>query len=519
MARQSYQCAIRDDRCPAVPSHHVVQSCNLTHDKITRSARPFYTIQSSTASMTTAPPEKAIRSLLGSVRPNLTVQDIEAVPSGRLQRLYNVKVSDGPSLLLALSPPSVMRLLRSEQSSIGAEAALLTWLSGPVRDMKTLAGAMEGLRKAPVEGENALKGGDERNTAKSLHEYLPCLLEHGLVNGSLYNLSRPPWGVTISALSPPLDYKERKAVDFQIGQFLRCMSTQVSPNGRFGLTTDVLAVPRSTAQLCRFEGGLHAKRGANSWSTAFQALLESVLRDAEDLSIMISYGAIRRHVDRFEHFLEAVTNPRLVAMDIAEDMNTLVFWANNAIGKTVGVMEKSQSMRKSSDTFDSGLSSGGSKGGSDCEDEEDNFDATTTSQGRERIEVTGLRQWSNCIFGDPLIATVFSKHPSRHFQRGFDTPLPGDDPDSAASLVEDEKNSHIRMLLYECYHAVTAVVKEFYRPHKDSRERELVARKLLTSVLARLDDLDNSGGPRRRRPSGEMSPAKRPKPDDADESD
>ncbi|KAF7545647.1 hypothetical protein G7Z17_g9016 [Cylindrodendrum hubeiense] len=473
----------------------------------------------------TFPPDRFVRSLLNGVNPGLSVQDLEAVPSARLQLLYNVKVSDGPSLLLALPPPAVMRLLRSEKSSIGSEAAVLKWLSGLPRGKKTPKDVAAG----KVSGES---DGSQR-ASNLLSEYLPVLVRHESVGGGLaveYNLSRPPRGVAISSLSRPLTRRERRIVDFQTGHLLRRISTQSSPTRRFGLVADVLSVP-SSCQARRLEGGLHTTRGAESWSVAFHALLESILRDGEDLAIMLSYSAIRRHFDRFEHLLFAVTEPRLVVLDAGEDTNTLVFQPSEMGKKGTsypeginGKRQESRSARRIPIRPKINRTPAENPDGSDETDSEDEdiYTVMSDSQGKGQIEVTGLRHWSNCLFGDPLMASVFSKLPTRDFWSGFDRPLPGDeDPstDSPSGVVEDEPNAHIRLLLYECYHAVVAVVREFYRPQNDSSKRELAARKQLGEVLSRLDDLDDLGAPRRRRPSGEVSPAKRSKSGDEDGSD
>lgn len=60
---------------------------------------------------------------------------------------------------------------------------------------------------------------------------------------------------------------------------------------------------------------------------------------------------------------------------------------------------------------------------------------------------------------------------------------------------------------------------EYYRPQNDSSKKELAARKHLSSVLAQLEELDDMGRQRRRRPSGEMSPAKRPRSGQESEDD
>ncbi|KPM40195.1 hypothetical protein AK830_g6379 [Neonectria ditissima] len=531
LALPSYQCTIREDRTLPPSSQCVAQSCNLARDNITRSARPFFSVSvpSSSTSMTSIPPDRLVRSLLSGFSPGLSVQELEAVPSARLQLLYNVKVSDGPSLLFALPPPAVMRLLRSEKSSIGSEAAVLKWLSGLIKGKKTPVAAVS--RDAVVAAKALGESPGSQSAPNPLSEYLPVLVRHESGGRAVeYNLSRPPRGVAISSLARPLTRRQRRMVDFQIGQLLRRISKQSSPTRRFGIAADVLSVPPSSCQPQRLEGGLHTTRGADSWSVAFHALLESVLRDGEDLAIMISYGTIRRHFDRFEHLLDAVTQPHLVVVDVGDDINTLVSRSSETGQRVVshadgvsGKWQDSKGARRA--PFRSGTSkipadNPTESDETDSEDEEAH-NAVAENQGKRQIEVTGLRQWANCIFGDPLIASVFSKLPSRDFWHGFDRPLPEDGEDSAnssSSIVEDEPNAHIRLLLYECYHAVVAVVREFYRPQTDSSKRELAARKQLGSVLARLDELDDLGRPRRRRPSGEMSPAKRPRSGDEDES-
>lgn len=512
MTRPSYQCTIRDDGSLTPSSQYVAQACNLVHDNIPRSARDFFSVDSSTASssapksMAAAPPERSVLSLLNGISPRLSVQELEVVPSARLQRLYNVKVTEGPSLLLALPPPTVMRLLRSEKSSIGSEAAVLKWLSAVAREKKTSSapGSKETL------GRNMGDSSSSERTTSSLSGYLPILVRHESTGGGLaveYNLSRPSRGVAVSSLSKPLTHRERRIVDLQVGQLLRRISTQVSPTKRFGIAADVLSVPPSAVNnpARRLEGGLHESRGAGSWRVAFHNLMEAILRDGEDLTIMLNYNTIRRHFYRFEHLLDAVTEPRLVVLDAGEDSNTLVIRPSEGAN---GSQAKIISIRKTSGSPERGQRRSEDDGQVESDDEDERGEYTTS---KGQIEVTGLRQWSNCIFGDPLIASVFSKRPrpSQDFWRGFDKLLPGDERDPA--LIEDTPNAHIRLLLYECYHAVVSLVGEFYRPQNDGGKRELAARKHLGGVLARLEELDDSGGQRRRRMSGEMSPAKRPR--------
>ncbi|RBA15033.1 hypothetical protein FPRO05_12873 [Fusarium proliferatum] len=532
MARMSYQCTLRDDSLPLL-SHCVAQkSCNLVHDNIPRSTRnltstepsPNASISPSSSSsltstlspMAAAPPESSVLSLLNGISPRLAVKELEVVPSARLQRLYNVKVTEGPSLLLALPPPAVIRLLRSEKSTLGTEAAVLKWLSAVARERKICSdvGAKEPTSRAV---QTLLVN---ETDPQLLAGYLPTLVRHESIGGVLpveYNLIRPPRGTPISALSGPLDSREQWTVDFQTGQLLRRISSQVSPTRRFGIAADVLSVPPSVVHHPprRFEGSLTDSKGADSWRVAFHSLLESVLRDGEDLTIMFNYNNIRHHFERFQHLLDAVTKPRLVVLDAGEDSNTLIHRPYESEKKSHILPKEGQPQPKLGKGVSRELDNDGKVRQDyrivfqdDTSRKEEYMIADEPSQNP--IEVTGLRQWSNCVFGDPLIATVFSKRPhlSGDFWRGFDNPLPGE---TTASIIEDRDNAHIRMLLYECYHAVVTLVGEYYRPQTDSSMRELSARKHLGNVLARLEELDDRGQQRRRRMSGEMSPAKRPR--------
>ncbi|KAF5022770.1 hypothetical protein F66182_5185 [Fusarium sp. NRRL 66182] len=539
MTRLSYQCTLRDDGGLPLLSHCVAQkNCNLVHDNIPRSARDLSSIESSSDAsasisassfMAAAPPERSVLSLLSGISPCLSVKELEAVPSARLQRLYNVKVAEGPNLMLALPPPSIIRLLRSEKSSLGSEAAVLKWLSAVAREKKVYSGS------APKETMGRPVGNSLGSEAAAdlLSGYLPILVRHESLAGALpveYNLIRPPRGTPLSALSKPLSSCERRDVDFQTGQLLRRISSQVSPTRRFGIAADVLSVPPSVVHHPprRFEGGLSESKGAESWRVAFHSLMESVLRDGEDLTIMFNYNNIRHHFERFEHLLDAVTKPRVVVLDAGDDSNILIHRSYetgkraNPADDANGAQPQPESTRATSRK----TSRGGGNGrqdhrtvDSDDSSKREDYDDPNTSH----IKVTGLRQWSNCIFGDPLIASVFSKRPrpSEDFWRGFDKPLSGHEA-ASSSFIEDTPNAHIRLLLYECYHAIVALVGEYYRPQNDSSKRELAARKQLGNVLARLEELDDSGQQRRgRRMSGEMSPAKRQRssPESGEDSD
>jgi hypothetical protein len=67
-----------------------------------------------------------------------------------------------------------------------------------------------------------------------------------------------------------------------------------------------------------------AKKGCNTWREAFLALLEAILRDAEDMLVTVPYESIRYYITKSSHFLDEVTQPRLVAMHACHPDNVLI---------------------------------------------------------------------------------------------------------------------------------------------------------------------------------------------------
>jgi len=67
-----------------------------------------------------------------------------------------------------------------------------------------------------------------------------------------------------------------------------------------------------------------AGAGSPTWREAFLSLLESALRDAEDMLVSIPYDSIRYYVSSQRHLLDAIATSRLVALDAGEPRNVLV---------------------------------------------------------------------------------------------------------------------------------------------------------------------------------------------------
>jgi hypothetical protein len=176
--------------------------------------------------------------------------------------------------------------------------------------------------------------------------------------------------------------------------------------------------------------------GSRLWSKAFHGLLEGILRDGEDKAVLLPYEVIRTHYKRSSYHLDSVSLPRLLVLDIGNDRNVMV---------------------------ERGLDEEGA--------------AKTPSGG---VKLTGLRSWSQGIFGDPLLADCFDD-PSEGCLEGW--------REGGEDIIEDGENTQVRMLLYGCFRAVVAIVTEHYRPQSDSSRRELEGRRKLTSVLAELEKL------------------------------
>lgn len=495
----------------------------------------------------TLPDASSVRSLLSAAWPRLVLDRMRIIPVPvlpRLQRIYELRVSlpsghntaygTHDMLVLVLAPHSMLKLLRSERWIVKSEAVVVKWIRGALM----VGGSAKATKTDYDYGEEcpACSVPRDQHHARTLEEsplkdadllrLLPALIDHSQSTkklGSAYNILSQLNGLSLSSLPKHLSIPERKHVDFQTGRLIRRLSHLRSPSGKFGPAIAVL-YPTPVAG-SRAGGSMEAPGGMDSWSLAFHAILEGILRDAEDMAVTIPYQAIRRHFRRLGCYLDAVAVPRLVILDAAQDSNIMVERVTPRHDDAR--METKMTLR---DLLEDS---------NDSDPDEDGYQRHSR-ENAIGIRVTGLRNWSNCIFADPLMAMVFSDKPSLEFMHGFSGRRPrrsnhdgnldeeeggggdGDcccccfDPLAPAygDVVECPKEAHIRLLLYQCYHATVAVVKEFYRPRSDSTSREFAARKRLSVVLSRLEKLE--GDPKRGhvRPSGEMSPAKKPRTED-----
>ncbi|TVY49189.1 hypothetical protein LOCC1_G000683 [Lachnellula occidentalis] len=368
-------------------------------------------------------PVRRLKEILSHVVPDAALGPVEEVPSTQLPRLYSLSMSDDRKLLLSFAPSLAVRLLRQEASILSSEATLVYFIAGS--DCR------------PAEMTGLPHNGIETPNTVSLSEVVPRLLKHSSNNREMaypYSIFEQTAGAPLSTLSVYLSLPERRLVDRQVGSMARALASLTSPNGTFGTVTQVMANPFSIAL-----PSAPPVAGSQTWSEAFNTLLEGILRDGEDMGVLLPYETVREHCQRLSWHLDAITLPRLVVLDAGSETNVMV------------------------DRGSDGIASSSSTGG--------------------HVKVTGLRSWSQGVFGDPLIGEVFDS-PNEAFLEGWQAGGGNED------AIEDEPNAEVRMLLYRCYRAVVSIVTEHYRPQADSSRRELDGRRKLTSALSELEKID-----------------------------
>lgn len=489
------------------------------------------------------PSEQSVRAALGSVFTDATIERIQAIPSPRLQRLYEVSLSNGKTFQLVMSPSTRLRLLRSEHFMIPSEALALRWIRNTLSK----------------DGETTQQ--QHRDASPGLVQLVPKLihLSPGTTElGSICSFYETTQSTPIALVPGLLSMEERQQIDGQVGRMFRELARLTSPSGRFGPVANCLSASPSSSPRrligSSFTSSGHpamagSTEGVDTWSGAFHLMLEGILRDGEDMAVMISYSAIRRHFKRLRHLLDVVTVPRLVVIDGADESNALVSSSPPPTTKTTdSVPIPSIAQAASKIQLDSQEPKPESEADTATKSEktttvkkEDEKERSNEDNDDSPMVFAGLRDWSTAIFGDPLIATVFSEGtPSPSFLKGFNDndAEPTEPPSSPSkltltttsqalplneSIIEDTKTAHIRRLLYQVYHASVSIVKEFYRPRggNESSRRELEGRKKLTEALAKLElvqdhEVDTGHLAAKRsygsaRLSGEMSPAKRVK--------
>ncbi|KAI0015840.1 hypothetical protein F4780DRAFT_783794 [Xylariomycetidae sp. FL0641] len=457
----------------------------------------------------------SIRTFIEDALPSATVDSVSPCSSRRLQKLYTINLSDGRLLKLSLTPQS-QGLLRFEQWATTFEGVVIQSLRQIMVDgSKEFRKTTSNLRISyPDEADRDLARCSSSHVCGRDHVFhssstsIPMIIKYSPNTtelGSPFTLLEQIGGIPLVDFSTSLKTNEQEAVAFQKGRFMRRISQITSPNGGFGLAAVVFSSAQRFPDF-RDREDLGIYEVTTSWKRAFHSLLEAVLRDAEDFSVTISYELIRRHFDRLGHVLDAITVPRLVVVDGGDDGNVLISRSDASHQEKGPGDVGGQRTRPAEQSHTS-------QHKSIAEDE--------TPTNPPGYSITGLNSWTNSMFGDPLFANIFTQDHKPGFLHGFrqpSSPTPGEnissdkDKHPYGDLIEDPTNAPLRLLLYEMYHAIVALIQLYYRPEgTSSNERDIAARRRLAVVLGKLDAVydEAAAGKRPSALDAVTSPAKR----------
>ncbi|OAR01297.1 hypothetical protein LLEC1_02716 [Akanthomyces lecanii] len=433
--------------------------------------------------------EDSLKKVVADAVPGTQIKSLQATVSPGLHQIYRATTHDGATIQFSLPLSPNRRVLRCEYGSIRSEAAILQWLLWLYKTRPKLGSPK--LMSVDFEDKKELKN---RIRAQAIARYLPKLLEHGVV-GTMqrlqYNVITPCPGRVLSTLDFALTVADRRSVDFQIGQMLRCISLLRSPTSRFGTIESMLpAVPQRSNCEQRRASVQESNETFARWSDAFGEMLHNAIQDAQSNQITASYDSIRRFLGRFTHVLDTVVEPRLVLVDAGLDNNVLVALQevendnSDASGSGSGAIEVAET---------SGI-------------------INSSPSIAPGIRVTGIREWAKAIFGDPLLSIMLSQAPSEYLLSGFCASLVDtlDDMDEVSeALLQNRQHVQIRLNLYRIYHALNAISVEYIRRDEGSDPRELRARRALVEAVRELDTFDKAETSKRRRRRLEVAPSKR----------
>ncbi|VUC23653.1 unnamed protein product [Clonostachys rosea] len=418
--------------------------------------------------------EEEAFALLCRLLPGLPINRVRVASNGGIQQTYVVDIAgwNGP-FLFHTTHHSWVNPLRSEYCSISSEAALLAWYSGI---SSRVCGGEVGNTNDEKDGHRVRESPDNDVYCTKLYlsGFLPTFIKYGPPNPEAqvpeYSLSRPRPGKVVSSLPQPPNNDDYTSINQQAGQLFRRIACHVSPTGTFGDITSVMrplgVIPmRPTV---RTPANAPYIYGSTTWSGAFHLMLESVLRDLEDHFVNIPYSRIRGHFERLRPVLDKVTRPSLVAITCSSMQNILVV-ESHADDPESSTVSKEAKVPKSSPT----------------DQEPGPHTRPATPETRDKYKVTGLSDWSMLVFGDPLIATVFHEEATESFMSGLHEPIAEDDPFTSVSIIEHADSAPLRLLLYNCYHALNDLAKQYY--HDPQGDAEMEARRRLLLALRELD--------------------------------
>ena len=228
--------------------------------------------------------QKMINSIM--LPSQLSISRVEDLPKHHLHRLIAIHLSNGCQLILKIGPPSNTLLLRHERCSLQGEAATLLTLAKSNLPIPQL------LKYEP--------NGAQLGSPFLLTSYLP--------------------GFKYSEALPYLSRSEKTIIEAQLRSLRLIINQHSSPT--FG--------PASHVGLGRIGGAY------DSWRKAFEAMLESVMQDGEDMMVNIAYFEIRGALSRWGSYLNQVAEAKLVVLGLGKPDNVLIERRTNEV---VGLLD------------------------------------------------------------------------------------------------------------------------------------------------------------------------------------
>lgn len=216
------------------------------------------------------------------------VQHIDRLEN-HLHKIRLLRLSDGTRLVLKSAPRPTINLLRHDADALETEARVLSTLG--------------------------------RHTGLPI----PRLIKYQASvdsSGPSFLLTAFLQGVSLQEMQAFLRPDDRVQVDRQLGSLTRLIAQQTSPV--FGT-------------ISRVAGG----GGTTSWREAFVALVEALLRDAEDVFISLPYHQIRQQLNRLSPILDEVTQARLVVTNLGDPLSVLL---NPETKSVIGIVDLSSAL-------------------------------------------------------------------------------------------------------------------------------------------------------------------------------
>lgn len=202
--------------------------------------------------------------------PRLTIQQMEELPN-HLHRIRLVRLSNGARLVLKLTPSPSTPLLRHERQCLETEALTLSLLA-----------------KSGLPTPRVLK-----------HD------SHGALLNAPFILTTHLYGTSFAEVRPYLSRADRLGVERQ----LRVLTSAIAQHksSTFGPVSLVWS-----------------GRGHKRWRDAFLSMMESALRDGEDMLVSLPYTQIREQVAKAGKALDKVEDARLVVPALRDASNLLI---------------------------------------------------------------------------------------------------------------------------------------------------------------------------------------------------